>query len=203
MSPLHTPCFIASTPTEDTVLDDIVKDTKDNMEKVIEALKKNLATIRTGRASPAMLDSVRVDYYGTPTALNQLATISVADARLLVVKPFEKKVLKDIERAIVEANLGFNPNNDGETIRLAMPPLSTERRKEYVKMSKAKGEEAKVAIRNVRRDSNEMLKEACADSSITQDDEKRGLKSVQDLTDAFVKTVDEQLAKKEKEIMEV
>ncbi len=185
------------------MLDDIVKDTKDNMEKVIEALKKNLATIRTGRASPAMLDSVRVDYYGTPTALNQLATISVADARLLVVKPFEKKVLKDIERAIVEANLGFNPNNDGETIRLAMPPLSTERRKEYVKMSKSKGEEAKVAIRNVRRDSNEMLKEACADSSITQDDEKRGLKSVQDLTDAYVKTVDEQLAKKEKEIMEV
>jgi len=185
------------------VLDDIVKDTKDNMEKVIEALKKNLATIRTGRASPGMLDGVRVDYYGTPTALNQLATISVADARLLVVKPFEKKVLKDIERAIVEANLGFNPNNDGETIRLAMPPLSTERRKEYVKMSKSKGEDAKVAIRNVRRDSNEMLKEACADSSITQDDEKRGLKSVQDLTDAYVKTVDEQLAKKEKEIMEV
>jgi ribosome recycling factor len=185
------------------VLDDIVKDTKDNMEKVIEALKKNLATIRTGRASPGMLDGVRVDYYGSPTALNQLATVSVADARLLVVKPFEKKVLKDIERAIVEANLGFNPNNDGETIRLAMPPLSTERRKEYVKMSKSKGEDAKVAIRNVRRDSNEMLKEACADSSITQDDEKRGLKSVQDLTDAFVKTVDEQLVKKEKEIMEV
>jgi ribosome recycling factor len=185
------------------VLDDIVKDTKDNMEKVIEALKKNLATIRTGRASPGMLDGVRVDYYGSPTALNQLATVSVADARLLVVKPFEKKVLKDIERAIVEANLGFNPNNDGETIRLAMPPLSTERRKEYVKMSKSKGEDAKVAIRNVRRDSNELLKEACADSSITQDDEKRGLKSVQDLTDAFVKTVDEQLTKKEKEIMEV
>ena len=185
------------------MLDDIVKDTKDNMEKVIEALKKNLATIRTGRASPGMLDGVRVDYYGSPTALNQLATVSVADARLLVVKPFEKKVLKDIERAIVEANLGFNPNNDGETIRLAMPPLSTERRKEYVKMSKSKGEDAKVAIRNVRRDSNEMLKEACADSSITQDDEKRGLKSVQDLTDAFVKSVDDQLVKKEKEIMEV
>ncbi len=185
------------------MLDDIVKDTKDNMEKVIDALKKNLATIRTGRASPGMLDGVRVDYYGSPTALNQLATVSVADARLLVVKPFEKKVLKDIERAIVEANLGFNPNNDGETIRLAMPPLSTERRKEYVKMSKSKGEDAKVAIRNVRRDSNELLKEACAESSITQDDEKRGLKSVQDLTDAFVKTVDEHLAKKEKEIMEV
>jgi ribosome recycling factor len=181
----------------------VLSDAKDRMAKAVEVAKEDFATIRTGRASPGMLDGVRVDYYGSPTALNQLATVSVADARLLVVKPFEKKVLKDIERAIVEANLGFNPNNDGETIRLAMPPLSTERRKEYVKMSKSKGEDAKVAIRNVRRDSNEMLKEACADSSITQDDEKRGLKSVQDLTDAFVKTVDEQLVKKEKEIMEV
>jgi ribosome recycling factor len=185
------------------MLDDIVKETKDNMDKAIDALKKNLATIRTGRANPAMLDSVRVDYYGSPTPLNQLATVSAQDARMIIIKPFDKKSLKEIERAIVEANLGFNPNNDGETIRLAMPPLSTERRKEYVKMSKSKGEDAKVAIRNVRRDSNEMLKEACADSSITQDDEKRGLKSVQDLTDAFVKTVDEQLVKKEKEIMEV
>lgn len=185
------------------MLNDIVKDTKDSMEKVIDALKKNLQTIRTGRANPGMLDGVRVDYYGSPTPLNQLATVAVADARMLIVKPFEKKSLKDIERAIVEANLGFNPNNDGESIRLAMPPLSTERRKEYVKQSKVKGEDAKVAIRNVRRDSNEMLKEACAASSITQDDEKRGLKSVQDLTDAYVKTIDEQLAKKEKEIMEV
>ncbi len=125
------------------MLDDILKETKDSMEKVIDSLKKNLATIRTGRASPGMLDGVRVDYYGSPTPLNQLATVSVADARMLVVKPFEKKVLKDIERAIVEANLGFNPANDGDSIRLPMPPLSTERRKEYVKLTKSKGEEAK------------------------------------------------------------
>ncbi len=185
------------------MLDDILKETKDSMEKVIDSLNKNLATIRTGRASPGMLDGVRVDYYGSPTPLNQLATVSVADARMLVVKPFEKKVLKDIERAIVEANLGFNPANDGDSIRLPMPPLSTERRKEYVKLTKSKGEEAKVAIRNVRRDSNEMTKAATADGAITQDDEKRGLKSIQDTTDAYVKLVDEQLAKKEKEIMEV
>lgn len=185
------------------MLDDILKETRDSMEKVLDALKKNLLTIRTGRASPGMLDGVRVDYYGSPTPLNQLATVSVADARMLVLKPFDKKAMKDIERAIVEANLGFNPNNDGESIRVPMPPLSTERRKEYVKLSRTKGEDAKVAIRNVRRDSNELLKEACADSSISQDDEKRGLKSVQDLTDGYVKSIDEQLIKKEKEIMEV
>jgi len=185
------------------MLDDILKDTKEAMDKVIDALKKNLATIRTGRAAPGMLDGVRVDYYGSPTPLNQLATVSVPDPRMLVVKPFDKKALKDIERAIVEANLGFNPANDGEQIRLPMPPLSTERRKEYVKLSKTKGEDAKVAIRNVRRDNNEMIKEATGEGSLTQDEEKRGLKSIQDLTDAYVKTVDELLTKKEKEIMEV
>ena len=185
------------------MLNDIVQDTKENMEKVMDSLKKNLLTIRTGRASPGMLDGVRVEYYGSPTPLNQLATVSVADARMLVVKPFEKKSLKDIERAIVEANLGFNPNNDGESIRLPMPPLSTERRKEYVKLGKSKCEDAKVAIRGARRDANEMLKEAEKDGSITQDDEKKGLKIVQDTTDAYVKKVDDMLGKKEAEIMEV
>lgn len=185
------------------MLDDIVKDAKENMEKVIEALKKNLATIRTGRASPGMLDGVRVDYYGSPTPLNQVANVSVQDARLLLIKPFEKKIIKDIERAIVEANLGFNPSSDGEFVRVPMPPLSTERRKEYVKLAKTKCEDAKVAIRNVRRDANELLKETQKDGSITQDDEKRGLKTVQDQTDAYVKKVDEMLAKKEAEIMEV
>lgn len=185
------------------MLDDIVKDAKENMEKVIEALKKNLATIRTGRASPGMLDGVRVDYYGSPTPLNQVANVSVQDARLLLIKPFEKKIIKDIEKAIVEANLGFNPSSDGEFVRVPMPPLSTERRKEYVKLAKTKCEDAKVAIRNVRRDANELLKETQKDGSITQDDEKRGLKTVQDQTDAYVKKVDEMLAKKEGEIMEV
>ncbi len=185
------------------MLDDIIKDAKDNMEKAIDALKKQMATIRTGRANPSMLDGVRVNYYDTPTPLNQVATVSAQDARLLVIKPFEKRIIKDIEKAIVEANLGFNPNNDGELIRVPMPPLSTERRKEYVKLSKTKCEDAKVAVRGVRRDANEMLKEASKDGSITQDDEKRGLKSVQDQTDAFVKRIDDMLAAKEKEIMEV
>lgn len=185
------------------MLDDILTDAKDNMEKAIDALKKNLATIRTGRANPSMLDGVRIDYYGTPTPLNQVATVSSQDARLLLIKPFEKRIIKDIEKAIVEANLGFNPSSDGDFVRVPMPPLSTERRKEYVKLAKSKCEDAKVAIRNVRRDANEMLKEATKESSITQDDEKRGLKTVQDHTDAYVKKVDEMLAKKEGEIMEV
>ena len=185
------------------MLDDIVKDAKDNMEKALEALRKNLATIRTGRATPAMLDNVRVDYYGTPTPLNQVATVTAQDARLLVIKPFEKKVIKDIEKAIVEANLGFNPTNDGEVLRVPMPPLSTERRKEYVKLTKSKGEDAKIVMRNVRRDANEMMKEAQKEGSITQDDEKRGLKLIQDHTDAYVKKIDEALTKKEAEIMEV
>ena len=185
------------------MLDDIVKDAKDNMDKALDALKKQLSTIRTGRANPSMLDGVRVDYYGSMTPLNQIATVSAQDARLLIVKPFEKRILKDIEKAVVEANLGFNPASDGEVLRVPMPPLSTERRKEYVKLSKTKCEDSKVAIRNVRRDANEMLKEALKDSGITQDDEKRGLKIVQDTTDAFIKKVDEMLAKKEQEIMEV
>jgi ribosome recycling factor len=185
------------------MVDDIVSETKSNMDKVIDALKKQLVTIRTGRASPGMLDGVRVDYYGSPTPLNQLASVTAQDARLLVIKPFEKKSLKDIEKAIVEANLGFNPSNDGEVVRVPMPPLSTERRKEYVKLSKGKGEDAKVSIRNARRDSNEMLKDATKEKAISEDDEKRGLKLVQDLTDAYIKAVDTMLVKKEAEIMEV
>lgn len=185
------------------MLDDILKNAKDEMDKVIDALKKQLATIRTGRANPAMLDGVRVDYYDTPTPLNQLATVSAQDARMLVIKPFDKKALKDIERAIVEANLGFNPTNDGDFIRCIMPPLSGDRRKEYVKMAKGKGEDAKVAIRNNRRDANESVKEALDESLITQDEEKKGKEQVQALTDQFIKNIDELIVKKEKEIMEV
>ena len=185
------------------MLNDIMKDAKDNMDKALDGLKKGLATIRTGRANPSMLDNVRVDYYGTATPLNQVANVTAQDARLLLIKPFEKRILKDIEKAIIEANLGFNPSSDGDFIRVPMPPLSTERRKEYVKLSKTKGEDAKVAIRNVRRDANEMIKEATKEGSITQDDEKRGLKVVQETTDACVKKVDDLLAAKEKEIMEV
>jgi ribosome recycling factor len=185
------------------MVNDILSDTKQSMEQVIDALKKQLIAIRTGRANANMLDAVRVDYYDTPTPLNQIANISTPDPRLIVVKPYEKKLIKDIEKAIVEANLGFNPTNDGELVRVPLPPLSTERRKEYVKLAKTRCEDAKVAVRAARRDSNEMLKAAADEKSITDDDETRGKKSVQDLTDAYVKKIDDMLAAKEKEIMEV
>jgi ribosome recycling factor len=185
------------------MLDTIVKEAKAEMDKVLDALKKSLSTIRTGRASPNMLDNVRVDYYGTPTPLNQVASVSVGDSRMIIVKPFERKLLKEIERGIVEANLGFNPNNDGEVVRVPMPPLSTERRKEFVKLAKTRGEDSKVALRNVRRDANEALKESKKKSAITEDDEKRGLKLIQDATDGSVKKIDETVSTKEKEIMEI
>lgn len=185
------------------MLNDIQHEAKDQMEKVIEVLKKQLATIRTGRANASILDGVRVNYYGSLTPLNQVANVTVADARLLMIKPWEKGILKDIEKAVVEANLGLMPSNDGDFIRVPIPALSEERRKDYVKQTKSKGEDAKVAIRNARRDANEMLKSATKDGEISEDDEKRGLKHIQDLTDTFVKKVDELLVHKEAEIMEV
>lgn len=185
------------------MLNEIQGEARENMERAIEALKKQLSVIRAGRASVGMLDGVRVDYYGTPTPLNQVSNVTTPDARLIMVKPWEKPLLKEIEKAIVEANLGLTPVNDGEVIRVPIPPLSEERRKEYVKAAKTRCEDAKVAVRNVRRDANEMLKEATKEREISEDDEKRGLKSVQDLTDEYVKKIDELLAKKESEIMEV
>jgi len=185
------------------MIDDITNDTKDQMEKALEALKKQLAQVRAGRANPALLESVRVDYYGTSTPLNQVANVAAADGSMLTVKPWEKSMLKEIEKAIVEANLGVSTNNDGEIIRIPIPSMSQERRKELVKQAKSKGEDAKIAVRNARRDGNELLKSTLKDGDITEDDEKRGLKIVQDLTDAYVKKVDDALSKKEAEIMEV
>lgn len=185
------------------MLDQINSEAESQMEKAIEALKKHLSHIRAGRANVAMVDGVRVDYYGTPSPLNQVASVTVGDARLLVVKPWEKNLLKDIEKAIIEANIGLQPSNDGEIIRLPIPALSEERRKEYVKQAKTRCEDAKVAVRSARRDANDMLKEASKESEISEDDEKRGLKMIQDKTDDFVKRIDELLEKKENEIMEV
>jgi ribosome recycling factor len=185
------------------MIDDITTETKDQMEKALDALKKQLAQVRAGRANPALLESVRVDYYGTSTPLNQVANVSAADGSMLTVKPWEKSMLKEIEKAIVEANLGVSTNNDGEIIRIPVPSMSQERRKELVKQAKSKGEDAKIAVRNARRDGNELLKSTLKDGDITEDDEKRGLKIVQDLTDLYVKKVDDALAKKEGEIMEV
>ncbi|MCL2218321.1 MAG: ribosome recycling factor [Chitinispirillia bacterium] len=184
-------------------MEDIKKETEDRMHKTIDSLKKDLAKVRTGRATPALLDGIMVEYYGNPAPLNQVANISVPDARMLVVQPWEKSMLKEIEKAVQASNLGLNPQNDGNQIRLPIPPLSEERRKDLFKSCGKVGEECKVALRNVRRDSNEKLKKAQKDKLVTEDQEKKGLDDVQKVTDKYIKMVDEQLALKEKEIMEV
>lgn len=184
-------------------LDSINNETNQRMLKAIESLKKDLSRIRTGRATPALLDGLTVDYYGSPMAINQVANISVPDARMVVVQPWEKNMLTPIEKAIQVSDLGLNPQNDGNQIRLPIPPLSEERRRDLFKNCKKIGEDSKVGIRNIRRDSNDKLKKAEKDKTITQDDAKKGLDDIQKLTDKFIKTVDDLLTHKEKEIMEV
>ena len=181
----------------------VLKDLDTHMNTALEALAREFATVRTGRASTAILDAVRVDYYGTPTPLSGVANLNSPEPRLITIKPWDKGTLKDIEKAIREANIGLNPMNDGELIRLPFPPLTEERRRDIAKQVKSKGEEHKVAIRNVRRDANEMLKDLLKDKSITEDDLKRATERVQKETDAGVLKVDEIIAKKEKEVMEV
>jgi ribosome recycling factor len=184
-------------------LDLINNETNQRMQKAVESLKKDLSRIRTGRASPALLDGLTVDYYGSPMPINQIANISVPDARMIVVQPWEKNMLAPIEKAIQTSDLGLNPQNDGNQIRLPIPPLSEERRKDLFKNCKKIGEESKVAIRNIRRDSNEKLKKSEKDKEVTQDESKKGLDDIQKLTDKFIKTIDDLLVNKEKEIMEV
>ena len=183
--------------------EDVVSDLKQRIDKTLEDLKRDLSKVRTGRASTSILDGIRVDYYGTPTPLSGVANLNTPEPRLITIKPWDKGTLKDIEKAIREANIGLNPMNDGEIIRLPFPPLTEERRRDIAKQVKSKGEEHKVAIRNVRRDANEMLKELLKDKSITEDDLKRATERVQKETDAGVLKVDEIVAKKEKEVMEV
>ncbi len=185
------------------MVSDVLKDLQANLDKGLEALKKDLGKVRTGRANVSILDGLRVDYYGTPTPLNQVASLNVPDPRLITIKPWEKSLIPEIERTIRSAQLGLNPSSDGEIVRLPMPPLTEERRRDLVKMVKKMAEEAKVALRNARRDANEMLKDFLKDKEITEDEEKAGLKKVQDGTDAAVVKVDELVAKKEKEIMEI
>ncbi|MCA2982007.1 MAG: ribosome recycling factor [Myxococcaceae bacterium] len=183
--------------------DDVVKGLTEQIKKTIDALKGQMTKIRTGRANAAMLDAVRVNFYGTPTPLAQCAAIAVPEARLITVKPWDKSILKDIEKAIHEANLGLTPQNDGEIIRLPIPPLTEQRRKEIAKDVKAKGEEHKVAVRNERRDANEKLKALLKDKKITEDDNKRAQEKVQKETDAGITQIDDVVAKKEKEVLEV
>jgi ribosome recycling factor len=184
-------------------MDEALELAKDGMETALDRLRKGLAKIRAGRANPAMLDDIRVDSYGSMMPLNQVATVSVGDARLLVIKPWDRNNIPAIEKAVNAANLGINPQSDGIVIRLAIPPLTEERRRGLVKQVKEVSEEAKVAIRQSRRESNELLKESEKDREISEDQLKKGLEKVQEIHDRFIKQVDEITGKKEAEIMEV
>jgi len=181
----------------------VMNELKTRIEKTLEDLRKELGKIRTGRANLAILDSVKVAYYGTPTPLTGVASLAVPEPRLITIKPWDKGMIKEIERAIKEANLGINPMNDGEVIRLPIPALTEERRKEIAKQVRTKGEDHKIAIRNERRDANEKLKELQKKKAISEDDLKRSTEKVQKETDQGIARVDEILNKKEKEVMEV
>lgn len=177
----------------------ILDETKERMNKTIDSFKSELSTVRAGRANPNMLDRVMVDYYGSPTPINQTSGISVVEGRQLVIKPYDKNILRDIERAIFEANLGLTPQNDGTIIRITVPPLTEERRKEYVKLVKKYAEDAKVAIRNIRRSSNDEAQKA----DLPEDQEKQAKEKIQKLTDEYVKKIDQITKEKEQELMTV
>jgi len=175
----------------------------EKMDKTIEALKKDLAGMRTGRASLAIFDGITVDYFGTPTPINHVATLSVPESRLITIQPFDPKTISDIEKAIQKSDLGLNPSNDGKLIRVAIPALTEERRKEIVKQVHKRGEEAKISVRNIRRDTNEEIKKIEKEEHLSEDETKRALEETQNLTDAYIKKVEETVAHKEEEVMEV
>jgi ribosome recycling factor len=182
---------------------EVMAEFKASVDKALAALKNELGKVRTGRANVAILDGIRVDYYGTPTPLNQVASLSVADPRLITIKPWEKSMCAEIEKAIKKSDLGLNPNSDGEIVRVPIPPLTEERRKELTKVIKRYGEEAKVGIRSSRRDAKEMLESLARDGDLSEDERDRALKDLQAQTDGAVAKVDEVIAKKEKDLMEV
>ena len=182
---------------------EILAEAKSRMEKSIDVLGNNLQAIRAGRANPKLLDRITVDYYGTPTPLNQIGNVSVPEARMMVIKPWEKNMLKAIEKVIQTSDLGLNPNNDGEVIRLIFPELNAERRKDLTKQVKKGAEDAKVAVRSIRRDAIEQVKKLKKDSLITEDDQRKAEEDAQKLTDKAIKEIDTVAAAKEKEIMEV
>ncbi|MFH0826190.1 MAG: ribosome recycling factor [Pseudomonadota bacterium] len=185
------------------MIDEIHADMLASMKKSVEALQKDLRRIRTGRASLALLDGIMVDYYGSSTPINQLATLSIPEARQITIQPWDSQALQDIEKAILKSELGLNPGNDGKIIRIMLPPLTEERRRELVKVVRKMAEEYKVQIRNHRRDANEMLKDLKKDKEITEDDLHKGQEKVQKTTDDYVAKVDKILTEKETEIMEI
>lgn len=181
----------------------VIANTKDRMTKAIGAFTRELAGIRAGRANASMLDRITVDYYGAPTPINQLAGVSVPEARMLVIQPYDKSILGDIEKAILKSDIGITPSNDGSIIRLAIPQLTEERRKELVKVVKKESEDAKVAIRNIRRDANDDLKKLEKNGEITEDDQRGYSDDIQKLTDEYITKIDQLTKDKEKEILEV
>ena len=176
---------------------------KEHMQKSIDVLKKDLNTLRTGRVSIHVLDGIKVEYYGAPTPLNQVANINAVDATTIVIQPWDKSIIKDIEKAIQEANIGANPNNDGDVIKLYFPPMTEEERKKQAKKAKEFAEKAKIAIRNIRREANDKIKKMFKNKEITEDEERRGLDKVQEITDEFVEKVDNIVNKKIDEVMKV
>ena len=182
---------------------EIIKDAETRMKKSVANLKDEFNSMRTGRASTALFEKIKVDYYGQPTPLNQAATISAPEARLIVIQPWDKSLLGEIEKAIQKSELSVNPNNDGKVIRINIPPLTEDRRKELVKVAKNTAEQSKVAVRNIRRDANDELKKQAKDGDISEDEEKRGTDEIQKLTDKYTEEIDSLLESKEQEIMEV
>jgi ribosome recycling factor len=184
-------------------MQEIISSNEERMKKTVASLKEGFAAIRTGRASASLFDRIRVDYYGEKSPLNQVANLSVPEARLIVIQPWDKNLIGEIEKAIRSSELSLNPSNDGKVIRISIPPLTEERRKELVKLAKNQAEQSRVSIRNIRRDGNDELKKFLKDSKITEDDESKGSAELQKLTDSYINQLNQILEEKEKEIMEV
>jgi len=184
------------------MIDELHQDTQARMDKTLAALKHELNRVRTGRASLSLMDGIRVDYYGTPTPLNQMASLSIPESRLIVIQPWDTSAIKDIEKALLKSDLGLTPSSDGKVVRIAIPPLTEERRKQLVKIVYKIGEDHKVAVRNIRRDGNEMLKTLKKDGDIGEDEAFKAQEEIQKITDTFIGRIDDTVKAKEKEILE-
>ena len=190
-------------PENQLTADDVLADVEDKMDRAVEALKRDLNTLRTGRATPSLIENIPVDYYGTPTPLKQIASISAPDARAIMVQPWDKQSLREIEKSLMKSEMGFNPSNDGNVVTVPIPPLTTERRQDLVKVLKRKIEEGKVSVRNVRRGGQDTLRRLERDKAASQDQVRRAQDQLQKATDEHTKTMDQVAAAKEAEIMQV
>jgi ribosome recycling factor len=184
-------------------MDSVLLESEERMKKTVASLKDGYASLRTGRASAALFDKIRVDYYGEKSPINQVANISIPEARLIVIQPWDKNLIGEIEKAVRSSELSLNPSNDGKVIRIAIPPLTEERRKELVKLARSHAEQSRVAVRNIRRDGNDELKKLLKDAAITEDDESKTSEDLQKLTDSYIGRINQVLEEKEKEIMEI